>query len=332
MATYKGIKGVKVVTKATDPTASEATGTVWYNSTSPTALKYAIQGTGAWASGTAAPGAVNQAGGAGITTAFLMWGGSPITATCNSYDGTSWTATNSLNLAIAGTAGVGTQTAALGAAGYAPSLTPAYTNAAEEFDGTCWASVNADSNKTLMGYIGLTGIQTAALSIGGYGPGPGYSNKCSEYDGTNWTTANVFPSPTGSVFALGTQTAAVAMGGQPSYGTSGSDYDGTSWSAGDSINTGRAEGQAGGINTAGIIAGGASPTLQKVTETYDGSSWTEVGDMATARSLPANGYSNVAAATSSCIVATGGDGTPVKSTAVEEWSDPVYTIKTVTVS
>ncbi len=39
MATYKGIKGVKVVTKATDPTASEAAGTVWYNSTSPTALK-----------------------------------------------------------------------------------------------------------------------------------------------------------------------------------------------------------------------------------------------------------------------------------------------------
>ena len=35
MATYKGIKGVKVVTKASDPTASEADGTVWYNSTSP---------------------------------------------------------------------------------------------------------------------------------------------------------------------------------------------------------------------------------------------------------------------------------------------------------
>ena len=40
MATYKGIKGVKVVeSKASDPTASEAEGTVWYNSTSPSALK-----------------------------------------------------------------------------------------------------------------------------------------------------------------------------------------------------------------------------------------------------------------------------------------------------
>mgnify|MGYP003660610999 CR=1 FL=1 len=331
MATYKGIQGYTVQKLSDDPTASEASGQLWYNSTSG-AFKISTEGAGAWSSGTAAPGAVNQAGGAGITTAFLMWGGSPITANSFKYDGTTWTATNSLNLGIAGSGAVGTQTAALGAGGYNPSLSPAYTNAAEEFDGTCWASVNADTNKTLMGYIGLTGIQTAALSVGGYGPGPGYVSTCSEYDGTNWTAANAYPSPTGSVFALGTQTAAVAMGGQPSYGTSGSDYDGTSWSAGDSINTGRAEGQAGGINTAGIIAGGASPTLQAVTEKYDGTSWTEVGDLATARSLPANGYSNVAAATSSFIVATGGDGTPVKSTAVEEWTDPVYTIKTVTVS
>ena len=51
MATYKGIKGIKVVTKTSDPTASEADATVWYNSTG-NALKYAIQGAAAWASGT----------------------------------------------------------------------------------------------------------------------------------------------------------------------------------------------------------------------------------------------------------------------------------------
>jgi hypothetical protein len=44
----------------------------------------------------------------------------------------------------------------------------------------------------------------------------------------------------------------------------------------------------------------------------------------------ANGYSNVAAATTSFIAATG--AAPGKTTAVEEWTDPVYTIKTVTVS
>ena len=178
--------------------------------------------------------------------------------------------------------------------------------------------------------MGLTGTQTAALSVGGYGSPPSYVNTCGEYDGTNWTTANVFPASLGSVFCLGTQTAAVALGGHPGYTTIGFDYDGSSWSAGDSINTGRSEGVSGGINTAGIIAGGANPTLQAVTEKYDGSTWTEVGDMATARSLPARGYTNIAAATTSFICATG--STPGKTTAVEEWTDPVYTIKTVTVS
>ena len=77
MATYKGIKGVKVVTKTSDPTASESDGTVWYNSTSPTALKYSIQGAGSWASG----GALNtgrhslMSAKSGIQTASIVFGG-----------------------------------------------------------------------------------------------------------------------------------------------------------------------------------------------------------------------------------------------------------------
>ena len=328
MATYKGIKGVKVVTKATDPTASEAEGTVWYNSTSPTALKYATQGSGAWASGTAAPTPGNQAGGAGIQTAYLIWGGSApgVTGASNSYDGTSWTATNSMVNSISGTAGLGSQTAALGSGGYGPGP---YSNRSEEFDGTCWAAVNVDANKPAVGYLGLTGTQTAGLSVGGYGSPPGQVNAVSEYDGTNWTAGNVFPASMSSIFCLGTQTAAIAVGGSPPTRVLGFDYDGTSWTAGDSINTARYSGQAGGINTAGIIAGGGDPKMNQ-TETYDGSSWTEVGVLGTARSSIANGYTMVSAATTSFIAATGDDGS--KTTAVEEWNDPVYTIKTVTVS
>ena len=77
MATYKGIKGVKVVTKTSDPTASQATGTVWYNSTS-TALKYAIQGAGTWASSPAMPTPRGLAATIGITTAgMVIMGDSP---------------------------------------------------------------------------------------------------------------------------------------------------------------------------------------------------------------------------------------------------------------
>ena len=196
MATYKGIKGVKVVTKTSDPTASEATGTVWYNSTGVT-LKYATQGTGAWATGTNFPASVNQAGGAGTLTTYLAWGGSDPGDQRDEtfiYDGTTWTAANSRNLKISGTSGLGTQTAALGAGGYQPGTSPVYNNRTDEFDGTCWTAANVDANKPSVGYMGLTGTQTAGLSVAVNGSPPGNVNTCGEYDGTNWTTANVFPS------------------------------------------------------------------------------------------------------------------------------------------
>ena len=332
MATYKGIKGVKVVTKTSDPTASEATGTVWYNSTGVT-LKYATQGTGAWATGTNFPASVNQAGGAGTLTTYLAWGGSDPGDQRDEtfkYDGTTWTAANSRNLKISGTSGLGTQTAALGAGGYNTSLSPVYTNACEEFDGTCWATANVDSAKPSVGYIGLTGTQTAGLSVAGYGSPPGQVSVCSEYDGTNWTTTSAYPAAMSNVFSFGIQTAAIGVGGAPPYTTNGFDYDGTSWSAGDSINTGRTEGAQGGINTSAMIAGGGTPTLSAKTEKYDGSSWTEVGDLGTARSLSASGYSSVSGVPTAFICVTG--SVPAKSNVVEEWTDPVYTVKTVTVS
>ena len=115
MATYKGIKGVKVVTKTTDPTASEATGTVWYNS-SGDALKYAIQGTAAWASATALPAATNNGAGFGIVTAAMnATGYTPGGATnnCQTFNGTAWTEVGNTTEAAPhyGRRGAGTLTA-----------------------------------------------------------------------------------------------------------------------------------------------------------------------------------------------------------------------------
>jgi len=328
MATYKGIKGVKVVSKASDPTVTEAIGTVWYNTTS-TALKYAIQGTGAWASGTSAPTAGNQSGGAGISTAFLMWGGSAPGNTNLSYkfNGTAWTSTNNLVNNQSGTMGVGTETAAMGCGGYNDS---GYNNRTEEFNGTSWANVNVDANTPQVGYKGLCGTQTSALSAGGYGSPPGQVDKCSEYDGTNWTAATAYPSAKSNIFAIGTQTAALMVGGNPPIQSAGFDYNGTSWTAGAAINTARTQGQNGGLTSAGMIAGGQTPSNSVKTESYNGTSWSEVGDLGTARGVQTKGYTGTGDAQSSFIVACG--NAPAKSNTVEIWSDPVYAIKTVTVS
>ena len=55
MATYKGIQGYSVQKLSSDPTASEAEGQLWYNSTAGK-FKISTAGAGAWASG----GNVNQ--------------------------------------------------------------------------------------------------------------------------------------------------------------------------------------------------------------------------------------------------------------------------------
>ena len=50
MATYKGIQGYSVQKLSSDPTASEAVGQLWYNS-STGKFKVGVQAAGAWASG-----------------------------------------------------------------------------------------------------------------------------------------------------------------------------------------------------------------------------------------------------------------------------------------
>ena len=141
MANYKGIKGFKVQSLASDPTLVE--GQVWYNTTG-SALKY-LQGlgAGAWASGGAVLTPRNQLGGAGRSqTAGLIMGGIPAPTPgvagklTESYDGTSWTEVNDLGTGRYGGGGTGTQTGAL----FFGGATPIVQNT-EAWDGTSWTEV-----------------------------------------------------------------------------------------------------------------------------------------------------------------------------------------------
>ena len=64
MATYKGIQGYSVQKLSSDPTASEAAGQLWYNSTS-WKFKLAVAGAGAWSAGGTSNSSVNWRGTAG---------------------------------------------------------------------------------------------------------------------------------------------------------------------------------------------------------------------------------------------------------------------------
>ena len=169
MATYKGIKGVKVVTKATDPTASEAEGTVWYNSTSPSALKYSIAGAGAWASGGNMNTGRTALSSFGIQTAAMAAAGY-ITPTVQNvveeYNGTSWSVKNTVTVARRLSHGAGTTTAGIIFGGLA-TPTSTVLGSTETWDGTSWTAVNPLVNPRKNPASAQQGTTTAALAFSG---------------------------------------------------------------------------------------------------------------------------------------------------------------------
>ena len=92
------------------------------------------------------------------------------------------------------------------------------------------------------------------------------------------------------------------------------------------LNTARFAGGGFGIYTSALMAGGDSDPPQRAnTEQWDGTSWTEIADLATARGAVAGGGT-----VTEGFVAGGYSTTYVSIT--EEWEVPDFQIKTVTTS
>ena len=340
MATYKGIQGYSVQKLSSDPTASEAVGQLWYNS-STGKFKVGVQAAGAWSAGGNLNTARNVPGQGGTTTAAVCFGGNvpPVTNKTETYDGSSWTEVNTLTTARMHICGFGTSgTAVVAASGNANP--PVMANC-ETYDGTSWTEVN-DLN-----YGGISrggaGTSTAGLACSGQdlaaaGSVP-WAGACAtnveEWDGTNWTNGTAMNTCRKAMAGFGTQTAAIMAGGVGTpagtvYYDLVESWNGTSWTETTDLNTARAGFGGAGIQTDGMVFGGHHPvTIGKdETELWNGSSWTEVADMATGRSdLPGCGASQ----TTTAALAVGGY-TTIAVTTVEEWDGAPVTAKIVTVS
>ena len=98
-----------------------------------------------------------------------------------------------------------------------------------------------------------------------------------------------------------------------------SEGDGT-WAASNPLNTGRhALGAQTGIQTAALCMDGRGPeSTLNVTETYDGSSWTEVADSVAAV------YDRASFGTQTATIAAGGQGPPA-SNLTESWDGSTWT-------
>jgi hypothetical protein len=333
MATYKGIQGYSVQKLSSDPTASEAEGQLWYNSTSGK-FKISVAGAGAWAAG----GNINQTrnfgGGLGIQTAGMFVGGVGGGSTGNeteTYDGTSWTVKNVINT-IRNREGVATQssiTASLIFGGSQPNTAPGYKTETEKFDGTNWTET-ADLNTARREFGGSAGASDSnALGMSGYTTT--YITNVESWNGTSWTETVDVNTARGVGGGGGTSTDALMVGGlNPSFSALTESWNGSAWTEVADLNTARSYfGSAITSNTSGLVFGGdAGPAPagnDDKTESWNGTSWTELADMGNQR----EGCKGCG--TSALALGFGGYA-PGQVTASEEWDDPVYTIKTVTVS
>ena len=333
MATYKGIQGYTVQKLSTDPTASEAGGQLWYNSTSG-AFKLGTQGAGAWASGGVLSSPRGEGTGAGTQTAGIAMGGrlvpgsgATVVDVTETYNGTSWTEVNNLTSArrSLSSAKQGTTTASLVFGGDATG-SPTFRDLTESYNGTSW-SEGGDLTLEIESGAGA-GTQTAALSFGGgTNPEPTMTTNMQSWDGTSWTNGNSLNTGRNRLGGTGTTTAALAFGGQtPSATDITEQWNGTSWAEVNDLNSARATMGSGGTSTAAISMGG-SP-FGGLTEIWDGTSWTEVADLATG----IHGSAGSGGTSGGAFLAGGFSDASTAPTATEVWNDPVYTIKTVTVS
>ena len=135
---------------------------------------------------------------------------------------------------------------------------------------------------------GSAGVQTAAIGFGGR-PSPTRTTGSYSYNGTSWSNTpslnqgrSIFQS------SFGTSTSAIGANGQasppvsPVFSDRVEEFNGSAWTEEASTNTLRRNmGGIGATGTSGLLAGGINPSASAVgnTETWNGSSWTEVNDL-----------------------------------------------------
>jgi len=348
MATYKGIQGYTIQTLASDPTVEENVGRLWYNTTSNT-WKLGQQLSGSWASGGALNSGRSQLGGSGTQTATLaFFGAAPGTypsgavKAVESYNGTAWTNATYGNSERYSGGSIGqTSTDAAYVGGYSAPPPPLQSGKTEKWNGSAWTE-SGDLQSGRQGFFGGAGTTSAGL-VAGSGPANGATEI---FNGSAWTeVADLVTARQYAPVCGATSTAAMCVGGygipadSPYSNGPGSRvglteiWNGSSWTnVAGTLNLGRIEAAISGTTTAAVIGGGntgdpAPPTVNTATaETWDGTSWTSVGSLSGA--IVSMGSSSSGGNNTAIVMG----GAPGYVTTTEEWTDPIYSIKTVTVS
>jgi len=183
-------------------------------------------------------------------------------------------------------------------------------------------------------FNGGAGTQTAALIAGG--SGPPFSALTESYNGSAWTEVNDLNTARYGSLMRGVQTSALVAGGvngnaspeNPGFTRTGQteSWDGSSWTEVNDLNTARSDtGGAGTDNTSALCVAGKNPAanppagLLALTESWNGTSWTEVNDLNTASEQ------KTTVGTTTAALAFGGNPGPSNTAQTETWNGTSWT-------
>ena len=239
-----------------------------------------------------------------------------------SAPGGSWASGGNMNRAR-GCSGFGTQTAAIAAGG---SGTPA-SQTTESYNGSTWTEVgDLNSPRNFGGHTNGLGTQSSGMVMGQ--DDPARSGKTETWNGSSWTEVSDLNTDRRGMSAFGADaTEGLCFAGE-NPGTNmivdTESWNGSSWTEVNNLNTGHyAAAGLGSTYTAGLCATGrnldASPNLTSIdnNESWNGTSWTEIGDVNTTR------FDLASAGSQAAGMIMGGGPSPIANT--EVWNGSTWT-------
>lgn len=342
MSTYKEIYGEKIKKESSNP-SNPLEGQMWYNSTSGT-LKVRLNVPGAFASGGVLPVGSSYAGSGGTNTATVYHHGlygpgpQPNDNKTFEYNGTSWTETGACNQTMRILGSSGSQTSAMAFCGGLnpnnPSFPPQASNKTESYNGSSWTN-ETNFPATSVGNSGAGASETSTLSFGGTQP-PGPSTTTASYNGSSWTAEPAMNNASRGSGGTGTETAALKTGSTasvPPQTNVTEEYNGSSWTSGNASSIERSSNfGTGGPQTAAFSGGGygaGSYPLPNVAaaESYDGTNWATMANLANAG---VRGGASMQTPNANALIM--GGGTPYIGTSTEQFTAAFVGTKTVTTS
>ena len=232
-----------------------------------------------WSSATNLPSGRQDGGEGGTVPAGIIWVGEGPTNSTLEYNGSSWTSGGNYPASYRSVYGLGTQTAALGAGGWAPGG-PNANDTVAEYNGSTWTagtalpSARKDSNGS--------GTQTAGMIIGGTtNNNPDVISNAEEYNGTTWTAASSYPAARRQIAVFGENSdnivGAGGLGATPfSQAVSETNvYNGTSWTTQGALAAGETHMGDTGTVSAGLVQGGVAnyPTYTSSSQEWTGAQY-----------------------------------------------------------